>query len=566
MKLPLACCMIVLVSMLYAQKYDSNWVFGENAGINFNRTDSVYPFKTNTDNYEMTGCISDPSGSLLFYLTDDGSDQFISHLVNKYGTIIAKGDSIKAYGSNACGTIILPSYEGDRFMLLHLGKDGSTITCGYVFCPKLFMTMVKKEGDSLIVEKKNHLLLDEYLFEKVAAVKHANGKDWWVIAHTEYDSAGILLNRFYRFLISDTIVTGPYIQHIGTPSGEKWDYGGQMKISRVGNFLALLRARSKHCEVYQFNRDNGLLSSFGNKTIQTSFDLYSLEFSPREQFLYITAGVLGVSSELYQTSLSDSTLPINLIETNQDIFTQVQLAPDHKMYIGNVCDNIREPQCNQYLSVIHQPDSAWPACDFRLYDFYLGDSSESNFGLPNLPDYNLAALSVYQADAGTDMIICSEDTTVKGVFLGTPPVSGVSYSWYPPSGLNETDVAQPFADPTTSTWYYVTITDSTSPNLCKSRIDSVFVEVTDCSVGIKVHDQSPLLVKIYPNPVEEILHIQVNPPHFAVQTISITDINSRNIIRTEQTTVPVSSVAPGLYFVRVEFKNGVSLVKKVVVK
>ena len=43
----------------------------------------------------------------------------------------------------------------------------------------------------------------------IQAVKHGNGKDWWLICH-EYNS-----NNYDRFLIDENGVHGPFVQSIG---------------------------------------------------------------------------------------------------------------------------------------------------------------------------------------------------------------------------------------------------------------------------------------------------------------------------------------------------------------
>jgi hypothetical protein len=59
----------------------------------------------------------------------------------------------------------------------------------------------------------------------------------------------------------------------------------------------------------------------------------------------------------------------------------------------------------------------------------------------------------YQADAGSDVTICSGNSTT----IGTSAVSGYSYAWYPTTGLNNPNIAQPTASPTTTTTYTLTM-------------------------------------------------------------------------------------------------------------
>ena len=72
------------------------------------------------------------------------------------------------------------------------------------------------------------------------------------------------------------------------------------------------------------------------------------------------------------------------------------------------------------------------------------------------------------------------------IYIGYPPYStqlnatgGVSYSWSPPEGLSDPNIADPIAQPEVSTTYTVTVTDAKG---C-SATDEVFVKVLDVRCG-----------------------------------------------------------------------------------
>ncbi|MFN8366943.1 MAG: choice-of-anchor D domain-containing protein [Candidatus Kapaibacterium sp.] len=72
-------------------------------------------------------------------------------------------------------------------------------------------------------------------------------------------------------------------------------------------------------------------------------------------------------------------------------------------------------------------------------------------------------------DPGTSRSICSGDTTV----LGTSPASGYTYAWTPKNTLDDSTKSNPKAFPTTTTKYYLTVTNSSGCD----KIDSVTVTV-----------------------------------------------------------------------------------------
>jgi PKD repeat protein len=75
------------------------------------------------------------------------------------------------------------------------------------------------------------------------------------------------------------------------------------------------------------------------------------------------------------------------------------------------------------------------------------------------------------ANAGTDQFICEDDTVALNAS------GGGTYSWSPSTGLSSTTVANPDANPSTTTMYYVTVTSG----LCSST-DSVLVTVSPLPV------------------------------------------------------------------------------------
>ncbi len=62
--------------------------------------------------------------------------------------------------------------------------------------------------------------------------------------------------------------------------------------------------------------------------------------------------------------------------------------------------------------------------------------------------------------AGFDQVICPGSPPVQ---LGSPPISGLDYSWSPQIGLSNPNISNPFASPLSSTTY--TLTTSSSANL-----------------------------------------------------------------------------------------------------
>jgi hypothetical protein len=71
---------------------------------------------------------------------------------------------------------------------------------------------------------------------------------------------------------------------------------------------------------------------------------------------------------------------------------------------------------NMNLSVINQPDSAFPGCDFQPYSFYLG-GKRTYWGLPNNPDYELGAWVGSPCDTLTTNLTPNPSPEARGAWM-----------------------------------------------------------------------------------------------------------------------------------------------------
>jgi hypothetical protein len=256
-------------------------------------------------------------------------------------------------------------------------------------------------------------------------------------------------------------------------------------------------------EFFDFNRCSGNISNRRTINFPSPFMPYGIEFSPSERYAYVTSdrGFLTTMNEmgyLYQVNLDDSII-YRVWNDTTNLFTpgHLKLGPDGRIYMAYSTPYnpfVNYNYKNNNLSVITSPDSLGAACDFRPFYIYLGDSSYSSLSLPNMPNYNLGPLPVYMADAGRDTFYCVGDSTIKAFRIGGDSIYGITYQWQPAPGIdtlsNRTQLVLP---PAQSRWYYVTLTDTNyvGPS-CNSRLDSVYIEVRNCTGITEPQARSPL--------------------------------------------------------------------------
>jgi hypothetical protein len=77
-------------------------------------------------------------------------------------------------------------------------------------------------------------------------------------------------------------------------------------------------------------------------------------------------------------------------------------------------------------------------------------------GITEVGNLTIAGICNFTAEAGRDTIINAGDS----VQIGSTPVSGYTYLWHPCIGLSDSTIANPWAKPETSRYYYLIVTNS----------------------------------------------------------------------------------------------------------
>jgi hypothetical protein len=148
---------------------------------------------------------------------------------------------------------------GDEEMYWPFGPFGDLwITSGGLFAAEVDMTL--NGGLGKVISRGQAVVEDTLSMGKFTACKHANGRDWWILAHENYT------NRYYRMLLDPDGVHLVGLQTIGTPYQ---DGVGQACFSPNGEKYVVIdvvdfdTATVVGCtiNVYDFDRCTGLLSN-----------------------------------------------------------------------------------------------------------------------------------------------------------------------------------------------------------------------------------------------------------------------------------------------------------------
>ncbi len=333
--------------------------------------------------------ICDENGNLLFY-TNGIYVADASHDTMLNGGNLTPGqfaDTWRDFGMPfAQSAIVLPDPAlSNEYYLFHLIINSSDLSSDTLVISKIDMSL--NGGLGAVTTKNQPVYIDSLISGQLTAVKHANGRDWWLIVH-EFNS-----DAFLVFLIDPLGINGPTIQHFGQqikyPSQGCFSPNGEWYVNYDNTYGLVLM---------NFDRCSGSFSNFQNFYLPDSSVSSGCCFSPNSQVLYASS-----RNYLYQFNLNASNIQSTMdtvaiwdgfYDPNPTQFVFQQLAPDNRIYItgwGTV----------KSLSVINYPDSLGVACNVMQHSVSL--PGLNNGSVPNYPFYELGPVNGSICDSLNDI-------------------------------------------------------------------------------------------------------------------------------------------------------------------
>lgn len=405
MRIVFSLLIVLVLSEANAQNKNSVWCFGDSAGMDFS-LGSPTLFISGVKSRGSCASISDSLHQLLFYgytrATVPGNTTLVK---NRIHNLMVNGNNVVGAGWYQELCIVPFPDDVDNYYLFSIGMTNSY----GLYYSVIDMSLDSGRGS---VTLKNVQLLSVQASDGINAVRHGNGRDWWLF----FRRADAANDEYYEYLISPVGITGPFIIHAGSLV-----HGNLYRtcFAPGGDKLACVNTRGL-VELLDFDRCSGNFTL--NQTISAEFTsapfpyYMGVAFSPSEDYLYVSAAGVSHPTYLVQYDLTAPDISLTadtlwIYSTTEEAGGHLKLAPDGKIYMAceYIDGTIDYPYAdssfntvNNNLSVINYPDSLGVACDFQPFSFNLG-AGRTYWGLPNNPDYELGPDTNSLCDTITDI-------------------------------------------------------------------------------------------------------------------------------------------------------------------
>ncbi len=343
----------------------NTWYFYLDAGLGFNTAvSSLNNVKNLDDGMTKTAVavLCDEEGKLLLYSNGE-------KVWNSNFSELSYAYTGRLLGSDDCSqsSLFIPSPNPNSPLCYLFTTDVLNPELNGYYTNGLRYSIINIETNQVVFP---NIKLKSKVTEKLTGTRHANGIDFWAIAHG-FD--GPEADAFFAYLVTSNGVDSiPQTSFVGSkhispvPDGNSVGY---MKASPDGSKIALAIYGLGKVELFDFNNSTGKVGasySFSSPEVE---DAFCVEFSPDGSKLYVTTYVQSHErSYIFQYDLS--ALPANPFLRNDTIarndtivYAGMQLAPDGKIYVSYVSNGGFE--YSEYLAIIENPGRPGGECNFR---------------------------------------------------------------------------------------------------------------------------------------------------------------------------------------------------------
>ncbi len=386
---------VFLPQLAFAQMFDNTWMFGyfndtilsnqngieiltfPEGKLNIQQNTQLQRFKFNGTNTSL----SDSSGNVLSYTNG-------VHIGNADWEIMDNGehitDALEGSGEVVSQWFLALQYPEQPQKQIFFYEQDSFTSVLSVHATKLrycIVDMSENSGLGKVTERDILLIEDTLSLGKINAVKHANGRDWWVFVNEKN------ANRFHRLLLDPNEVHLYGNQTIGLTVV---DGVGQSAFSPNGEhyfiYGTVSSSQGAYIDLYDFDRCEGLFYNHRQyHFIERNWG--GGAFSPNSRYLYINRHTKAYQYDLEAPDVWASRIQVaeydGYLDPFNTTFFYMQLAPDGKIYSSST-NGVSS------LHVIHSPDEPGHACQYQQHGIKL--PTYNSYSIPTFPNYRLGPL------------------------------------------------------------------------------------------------------------------------------------------------------------------------------
>ncbi|MBK7357797.1 MAG: T9SS type A sorting domain-containing protein [Saprospiraceae bacterium] len=400
---------------ILSQKYDFKWIMGYSSADNpldtgwgcaimdFNTEDGnpVFyeekykriDFNTNTINicdekgdylFSFNGAYIDgPNDSLM-----ENADQLTDEPFEKY----------PEFGTASFqGTLILPSPGNDNQYLVFnkVPHYFDNFGLSHRYLEYSIVDMTKNNGKGKMIKRRVRILQDTLDDTGLSAIKHANGRDWWLICCKDTRL------EYFVFLVSPS---GAQLKHrFDFPKIKSRGEAGQNVFSSDGKLFASARVdRPKafyYLNWFNFDRCSGILSDYVNIKLpfQPQQWYAGAMFSKNDAYFYYACVDTLYQFEVFN-GLPQNRKVVDYYDGYREVigpnftasteFGPLSYAPDGKAYMNEILGF-------RSMHTLHEPDLPTPLCNFKQHDIYCPTMKIS---IPVFPNFRLGPIDGSSCD------------------------------------------------------------------------------------------------------------------------------------------------------------------------
>ncbi len=394
----------------------------------------------------------------------------------------------------------------------------------------------------------------EWYSNRIEAVKHGNGRDWWILIFEENTG------QYFSYILDPD---GIRLFNSGETATVLSSFGAMSSFSPYGNYFARMDAPGngdvQYLTLYTFDRCSGSLEIL--ETMRAEGGAYTApSFSPSERYLYGNNRDSLWQWDLWAEDINSTQALVGIYDGFDPpvhfgtVFGPQLLGPDGRIYII-------PPGTTEYVHVINRPNLPADECTFLQHHIDL--TVPNTRTAPNIPNFRLGPMDGSPCDTlGIDNV-----PVAKWRFEQDEPgwhkkIRFTDLSFYNPQEWHwdfgdgqSSDQVSPVYTYDQDGMYDVCLTVS---NENGSDTECHVVEILTTSLQEAEDNDGDVLIS--PNPFIDQLKINTGSGTFRSASLQVFNMHGKEVLN--QAAIPIPStlnmphLPSGMYLINIQEKGG----------